>query len=173
MSWADYGLMAVIVISVIIGLFRGFLREVSSLLLWISGIMLTLHYLPTIEKYLAYRVSSIYLRYAIIIVAVLILVLLMSWLLGKILHLLISSAGLGLIDRFLGVIFGFLRGIVLVSFLIILVEAMDMSSTPVLRDSVFVKTVQPLANWFASMIPKNFTEKITNDLKNSLKKEGI
>ena len=57
--------------------------------------------------------------------------------------------------------------------MIILVEAMDMSSTPVLRDSVFVKTVQPLANWFASMIPKNFTEKITNDLKNSLKKEGI
>ena len=107
MSWADYGLMAVIVISVIIGLFRGFLREVSSLLLWISGIILTLHYLPTIEKYLAYRVSSIYLHYSIIIVSVMILVLLMSWLIGKILNLLISSEGLGLIDRFLSVIFGF------------------------------------------------------------------
>jgi membrane protein required for colicin V production len=173
MTWVDYGIIAIIAISVLIALFRGFVREVVSLVVWVGGIMLTLHYLLPIESYVAHWVASIYLRYTIIILAVLIIVSLLSWLVGKILHRLVSSVGLGFTNRFFGFIFGFLRGIVVVSFLVILLPPADVKNNQAFEKSKLMLKVKPMADWFASMIPQNFTEKITKDMRRKLKEEGI
>ena len=173
MTWVDYGIIGIIAVSVVIALFRGFVREVVSLAAWVGGILLTLHYLIRIESYLAHWVASIYLRYAIIILAVLVLVSLVSWLVGKILHRLVSSVGLGFTNRFFGFIFGFLRGVVVVSFLVILLPPADVKNNQAFKNSELMPKVKPMADWFSSMIPENFTQKITRDVRQKLKEEGI
>ncbi len=35
MNWADYAILAVTAVSVVIGLFRGFVREVMALAVWL------------------------------------------------------------------------------------------------------------------------------------------
>jgi membrane protein required for colicin V production len=37
MTWADYAILGIILASALIGLARGFLREVVSLLVWMVG----------------------------------------------------------------------------------------------------------------------------------------
>lgn len=169
MTWVDYAIIAIVVVSVIIGLFRGFVREIVSLVVWVSGIALTLHYLPSIEDYLMNWIGSKYLRYAVIVVALLVVILVINWLIGKLLKLATSSGGMGFMNRFLGLIFGFVRGTVIVAFLLLLVPATGFEKGGSFEGSSLIPTVQPLANWLGSLIPQSFSQKVTTEIKQKIR----
>lgn len=171
MTWADYVIIAIVGISLLYGLFRGFVREIVSLIVWIGGVFLLLHYLPPIESSLQGVAASIYVRYAIIIVGFLIVALFVSWLIGKIFNGLVSSVGLGFTNRFVGLLFGFVRGVIIVAFLVILLPPGDEQQVAALKNSKLMPTVQPIADKLSSVIPKDFQQRITDDIKQTFKKE--
>jgi membrane protein required for colicin V production len=173
MTWVDYGVIAIVAISLIIGLFRGFVREIVSLVIWVAAVLLTLHYLPTIENYLSHSISSSYMRYAIIIIGVLLITLFVSWLIGKLLTIAVSSVGLGFTNRFVGLLFGFIRGILITGFLVTLLPQPDLQAKPAFKDSVLLPSLEPVAHWLGKMIPEGWAETIKQDVKQKLAEEGL
>lgn len=153
MNWIDYTSILIVSFSVIIGMFRGFAREVVSLLVWIGGILLTLHHLADLETQLMSWIGSMYLRYAVIIVISVSSILVVSWLIGKMLRLAVSSAGLGFVDRIFGFVFGFVRGVVIVAFLVATSAVNQLQTAPELQESLLIPAVQPMAIWLSEWAP--------------------
>ena len=65
MNWADYVILAVLFISVLIGLARGLISEVLSLVIWVSAFWLAWLFGPEVARHFEGSVSLPTARYAI------------------------------------------------------------------------------------------------------------
>ena len=132
LSWLDWTLLAVLVLSVVVGLVRGFVFECLSLAGWLAawfaaqwGAPILAPYLPRLSigstgSALNQGLGSAF-AFALAFIAALIL-----WsLLARLIRMLIRATPLSLPDRLLGAGFGLLRGTVL-----LLVVATVVSLTP-------------------------------------------
>ena len=128
LSWLDWTLLAVLVLSVVVGLVRGFVFECLSLAGWVAawfaaqwGAPVLAPYLPQLSIGSAGSSLNLGLAFALVFVAALI-----AWsLLERLIRMLIHATPLSLPDRLLGAGFGFLRGTVL-----LLVVATVVTLTP-------------------------------------------
>ena len=119
MNWADWIIIVVLLISGIISLKRGFLKELLSVLVWVSSFIIATCFSPVLaphfESYTASPSAQQMSSFAALFVVALLLGSALSYLLSS----LVKVAGLSNADRFFGVLFGLLRGglIVLVAVL--------------------------------------------------------
>jgi len=131
----DYIILAIIVISAVMGLVRGLLREAIAVITWFLAIVLAWIFAPSIESLLGgVLVGSpmrIWVARTIIFVGVLLLGGAVSVILG---HYVRVSMFAGM-DKFLGFVFGIIRGIVIVGAFTIAVQAMRMDEDPRWKNS--------------------------------------
>jgi membrane protein required for colicin V production len=143
MTWADYIILGILLASALIGLVRGFLREVVSLLVWIAGYWIAIRYAPTVGNVFKFVKSSsdrLIVGYAVILVAVLVV----SMLAGMLVKNLVESSGAGVGDRSLGTLFGAARGLVIVTVLIVLGSVVLVPSPVWWRESKLIPYAAPL-----------------------------
>ena len=139
---ADIVILTLILLSAVIGLFRGLVREVVSLVIWASAIVGATVFASTVADYLtmidASRAIRVAIGFAVVFFGVLIAGGLLQWWLAR----LIQSTGLGGTDRFLGFVFGALRGgLVVVAVLIVarpFAETSDWWQESLLRPELLV-----------------------------------
>jgi len=126
----DYIILAILIISAVMGLVRGLLREAIAVITWFLAIVLAWMFAPSLEHLLGgVLVGSpmrIWAARAIIFVGVLLLGGAVSVVLG---HYIRVSVFAGM-DKFLGFVFGIIRGIVIVGAFTIAVQAMRMDEDP-------------------------------------------
>jgi membrane protein required for colicin V production len=131
----DYIILAIIVISAVMGLVRGLLREAIAVITWFLAIVLAWIFAPSIEHLLGgVLVGSpmrIWAARTIIFVGVLLLGGAISVVLG---HYVRVSMFAGM-DKFLGFVFGIIRGIVIVGAFTIAIQAMRMDEDPRWKNS--------------------------------------
>jgi membrane protein required for colicin V production len=128
LGWVDLTLLALLVVSVLIGLARGLLFELMSLVGWVVAYVAAQAYSPRLSAYLPIGApgSALQLGAAFVLVFVGVLV---AWaLLARLIRLGLHATPLTLIDRLLGAGFGLLRGTVL-----LLAVATAVAFTPALR----------------------------------------
>ena len=106
MNWADYVILAVLFLSVLIGLARGLISEVLSLVIWVAAFWLAWLFGPVVATYLEGSVSLPTARAAIGYGLCFITVLLVGAVFRFIISRLVSSTGLGGMDRLFGMLFG-------------------------------------------------------------------
>jgi membrane protein required for colicin V production len=113
LNWIDWLCLAVIGISLLLGLWRGLIYEVFALVGWIAAFFLAQHYAtalqPTLAAHLPLQAWGPAAHYALAFVLLFILVLILSGLAAWGLKQLTSAVGLKPVDRFLGACFGLLR----------------------------------------------------------------
>jgi membrane protein required for colicin V production len=117
LGWVDLALLAVLVLSIFVGLWRGFVFEIVSLLGWLVAFVIANLFGPLAAQTMPFGDPASPLRiwgaYAVIFV----LVLVACSVLARLLRALISATPLSVIDRLLGGAFGAARGaLVLVIF---------------------------------------------------------
>ena len=125
---ADIVMLALILLSAVIGLFRGLIKELVSLVVWVCAIVGAIVFASPLADYLtaidASRPIRVAIGFAVVFFGVLIAGGLLQWSLAK----LIQSTGLGGTDRFLGFVFGALRGGLVVLGALILIKPFAQTS---------------------------------------------
>ncbi len=158
MNWVDGVILAILVLSVLIGLLRGLVAEVLSLVIWVTAFVVATLFGPDVaalfDKVISLSVARISVGYAICFIGVL--------LIGAILRFaarrLIWSTGLSGIDRFLGVLFGFVRGVLVVTLAVFLVGLTALTRESWWQQSALLPQFQATAAWLGQNIPADVAD---------------
>ncbi len=110
MTWFDYAVIAVLAVSVLIGVWRGFVREVFALGGWVAAFVAAMLFAGEAGKLLPASSATPFVRSAAAGVVIFVVVLIACSIAGILLAKVFRVAGLGLADRTLGGVFGFARG---------------------------------------------------------------
>jgi membrane protein required for colicin V production len=152
----DIVIVIAILISVVIGLVRGFIKEAISLVALLFAIWAALYFGPAVGTGVASWLDSAELQMwfgRILVFAVLVSIGgLLSWGLSKLIRLSILSG----MDRFLGSLFGFVRGILLIALVIIVGEFSDLDEAGWWKSSLLIPHLETVAEWIKVMAPQGY-----------------
>ena len=142
----DYILIAVILLSVLFGAIRGFLRESIALLAWLVGLWVAWKYSGLLEPHLGGALAGTALQAWVARLILLLAVVMAGWLLAALLSYLVQRSGLSLgLDRMLGSVFGLVRGAVIAGFAVMLGQAAELSSEPWWKKSTMMPAAEQMA----------------------------
>jgi membrane protein required for colicin V production len=134
-SWVDWALAGVLLLSVVIGLWRGLVYELLSLIGWVVAFVVAQTYGGAVAGWLPVGAPGSLVRMAVA-VSVTFFATLVAWtLLAKLVRMMISATPLTVLDRALGAGFGFARGV-----LILLVVALVVTLTPASRSPAWQRS---------------------------------
>ena len=158
MNLVDGIILGVIALSVLIGLMRGLVAEVLSLVIWVAAFVVAMLFGPSVAALFDHMISvsavRISLGYAICFIGVL--------LIGAIVRFgvrrLIWTTGLSGIDRLLGVVFGFVRGVLVVTLAVFLMGLTSMTRESWWQQSVLLPQFQTTAAWLGQNIPADVAD---------------
>ena len=126
----DWIFVAVLVISLIVGAWRGLVYELLSLVNWIAAFVLAQWLAPDVAHYLPLSNATEVVRYGAGFVVVFVVALFAGGLLAFWVRKLVDAAGLRPVDRVLGAAFGVARGVV-----VLLALAVVAGMTPVVNSA--------------------------------------
>ncbi|RTZ58780.1 MAG: CvpA family protein [Gammaproteobacteria bacterium] len=159
----DLLIAGVVLISLLVGIFRGFIREVLSLVSWGVALWVGWRFFKPASAYLENTISSEPVRqiaaFAFLFIAVLILLTVASHFLSK----LFKVSGLAFIDRLFGAAFGFGRGVLIMSIVLILGGATALPKESWWKDSALAPMLQPVTDFLLSVMPKNTSNRFQID----------
>lgn len=127
MTAFDYCVLAILGISVVLSLVRGVVRELVSLAGWIVAFMVANSFAAQFAPMLPSLITGESLRMLLAFAALFLATLLAMGLAAMAASALTKTAGLGLADRFLGSVFGFIRGLLVV---LLIVMAAGLTALP-------------------------------------------
>jgi membrane protein required for colicin V production len=112
LAWFDVALLAILGLSVLIGLWRGFVFEIVSLLGWVIAFVFANTFAPLLSPLLPWNQDEPALQFWVGYVVIFVFVLILCGVLARLMRALISATPLSVIDRLLGGVFGVARGAV-------------------------------------------------------------
>ena len=158
MTWPDYAILAIIALSSLVGVLRGFIKEVFSLAVWAAAFLVAWHFSGDVAEWMSDAVTlpsaRLAMGFAGLFVAVLLVGGLANYLLGK----LVASTGLSGTDRLLGGVFGAARGLVLVVAVLLVSGFTPLPADPWWKESATIERMMPLVEWGAGFLPESVSE---------------
>lgn len=143
MNWLDIVILAIIAVSAIISLMRGFVREVISVLVWIGAFWLAYQFTPHVSNMLENMIGSPTARTVVAFAAIFVIVLLLGAVANYLLGKLVDQTGLSGTDRMIGLIFGVARGVLVVAVLVLVAGLTPIPREQWWRDSFMTGLLQP------------------------------
>ncbi len=160
MIWVDYVIIGIIVLSAVIGLARGLIREVLALGVWIAALLAAWFFYRPVAEQLTPWLATPSLRMGTAVVLVVLGVLIVGAVIGWALSLLVERTGLTGTDRLLGLVFGAGRGAVVVGLLVFLASLTPVVQDPWWSESDLLPRFQLLADAMLDLIPPELTQRI-------------
>jgi membrane protein required for colicin V production len=113
-SWADIAVVVVVLVSTILAVARGFVRETLSILAWAAAAIATLYFGPPLAAFLAARITTPLLGPVLAFAGIFLVVLIPLSFVSFRLSERVRKSPVGTLDRSLGVPFGIVRGLALI-----------------------------------------------------------
>lgn len=126
--WLDCAIVAVTGLSIITGMFRGFVKELIALGIWVLAIWLASTHSQSMSVWVHPYITDKTACIAVTFVAILVATLIAGAIVNTIISLILHRSGLSGIDRLLGMGFGFMRGIFIVALLMVVVKMTSLPS---------------------------------------------
>lgn len=151
----DYVILVVIGLSVLTGIFRGFVKELIALCVWVLAIWLGMTYSHDLSPFLTRYIDDSSVRTAVGFVAILLTTLILGALVNGILSFILHKTGLSGTDRLLGMVFGGVRGVFIVALIILILNMTSLAKTEdYAHRSVLYSLFDPLVHWLSSFTPE-------------------
>lgn len=122
MIWIDFVILGVIGFSALISLIRGFVKEALSLVIWFGAFFIASQYYAKLAVYFT-NIEDDMFRNGAAIGALFVATLIVGAVVNYVIAQLVQKTGLSGTDRVLGIVFGGLRGILIVSATLFFMDA--------------------------------------------------
>ena len=158
MEYVDYAVLGIIIVSILVGSLRGFIKEVFSLAVWAAAFLVAFQYSGALammlESHIELPSARTSLAFAGLFLSVLLVGGLITFLVGK----LVEKTGLSGTDRLLGGVFGAFRGLILILFIMLVAGLTPVPQDPWWQQSRSIQSLLPLAEWSAKFLPDYILE---------------
>jgi membrane protein required for colicin V production len=162
-NWLDYVLLAIIVLTAVVGIIKGFVRQVIGLVAVIAGLVLAVvYYRQTAHVFQAFvknQLVSNFLGFLLIFVIVLVA--------GSILGHLITKAMIGplaFVNRLFGALFGLLKAVLICGVLIFALVSFDVAR-PAVESSVLAPACLGITRAVVDLVPRDLRERFNESYK--------
>ena len=158
MTGFDFAVMAILLVSLALGLWRGLVYEVLSLAGWPIAFVLSRMFAGEIAPMmpLMQEEARIALAYAVVFIGALVAWSVLAWLFSK----LVKAVGLGWADRSLGGLFGVLRGVLVILALVWLAGLTAIPEQSFWRSAQTSRAAEDAALLTKSWLPDSIAQRI-------------
>jgi membrane protein required for colicin V production len=168
-NWLDYLLAAIILVTTILGIIRGLVKQVIGLAAVVAGLILASLYYKNVSgmfgSILHSELATHFLSFLLIFVIVLVAGSLLAWIVTK-----AMKGPLALVNRVLGGAFGFLKSILICGILVFAMTTFKVGS-PALRESALAPVCFALTRAVVNLIPQDLRAKFDSSYK-EIRKRG-
>ncbi|MBB4844094.1 membrane protein required for colicin V production [Paucibacter oligotrophus] len=154
MVWLDLVMLGVLALSVLVGLWRGLVFEVLSVLGWLVAYFAMPYVAPLIQPWLPLERLGESLAHMLSLGLAFLLVLLVWGLSAKLLRALIHATPLSFVDRLGGAGFGLLRGLLICVAVVTVLGMTPFVQSPAWRQSQLVPHGQTVLQWLRPALPE-------------------
>lgn len=161
MIWIDFTLIGLVFISVVIGLLRGFIKEVFSLAFWMLASWVSLRFSREFSGFLESTISHPSARMVASFVVLFAITLILGGLIGFLVSVLAKKSGLTFMERFGGMVIGVVRGMIIVTVVVMLAGLTPLPKDSWWTESTVIPPFQLLAVWLRDHIPSGLAEYIS------------
>jgi membrane protein required for colicin V production len=152
LGWIDWAIIAIIAVSALISLARGFVKEALSLLTWVVAGLVAWLFGGALAGHLSSFIETPSIRVIVACSILFILTLLLGGLINYLIGQLVRVTGLSGTDRFLGMIFGAARGALLIVVAVGLLSLAPVEGDVWWRQSELIPHFLLVADWSKNMI---------------------
>ncbi len=163
MNWADYGIIAIVLLSALIGLMRGFVREVFGLGTWALAFVAAIVFGEQLADWLSPHVATPLLRTGIAYGGLFLGALLVGGIFTAILVARIRESRFSSADRTTGAGIGLLRGVLMIGLAVLLGRTAGMRAESWWAQSTLIEPATVVADGFEVIIPESWLEPLKPD----------
>lgn len=160
MTAFDIAVIVVVLLSAMIGLWRGVIREVFALAAWIAAVVCMFVFGDKLAQMLPFAQDTPWLRsmagYALVFIGVFVVLSVVGFLFSKV----VNAIGLSFLDRALGMMFGLIRGALIAVLLVFIAGATTLPQMSWWRDSLSAKPLATIASILRSKLPDDLAKQI-------------
>lgn len=160
MTWFDYGVLIVVGVSILLGAWRGLMREMLALAGWVLAVVLAMWFAYDLARLLPASLAPLDVRAVVAAVVVFILVLLAAGFGGIMLAKLFRAAGLGVTDRALGGMFGFARGTLITLGVVLGAGFTTLPKEPFWRDAALAGPLETAVVAMKPYLPRSWADRV-------------
>lgn len=161
MSWFDIAILCVILLSSLISLVRGFVKESISLATWLIAGFIALNYYLVFSQVLSPYIESPTISQGVAFGVLFIATLVVGAIINYMVSQLVNKTGLSGTDKMLGIIFGAARGILIVSMVILFAGLTPMPAEAWWQESVLVEHFMSIALWIRDLLPEDMADRFS------------
>ncbi len=152
---ADLIVLSIIIVSVVISLMRGFVKEAMSLASWLVSLWVAMTFSSGMAELFGSSIKDPTLRLLAAFVSLFILSLIVGAIINFFATQLVHRVGLTGVDRTIGGVFGFLRGILLVTIVVMLLGLTTLPKESWWDESFFMFRFEVIATWLKDLLPSD------------------
>lgn len=156
MATLDWIFLAVLLVSMVVGAWRGLVYEMLSLANWMAAFVLAQWFGPAAAEWLPLAGATEVVRFLAGFVLVFVVALFVGGLLAFLIRKLVAAMGLRPVDRVLGAAFGVVRGVVVLLALTVVVGMTPMKSGLWWQESTGARIASVALQGLKPLMPQEF-----------------
>ncbi len=160
MTVFDYAVLAVVGLSILLSMMRGFVREILALAGWVAAFFVaktyTLQLVPLLPQAIPTETLKLLAAFVILFLATLLVTSLLAIALSEV----FKKVGLGWLDRWLGAVFGLARGVIIVGVLVLLAGLTSVPQDARWRNAMFSAPLEAMVLSVMPWIPQGISRHI-------------
>ena len=156
LNYFDYILIAIVGLSMVLSLWRGFVREIISLIGLVAAFLVASRASGAAGDFLGRWITSSTVADIAGFALVFVIIMLLVGIIGAIIRKLVDMADLTATDRTLGIFFGLARGLLLIAVCFLIYTSYAKPDAPWLKNSLLAPYAISLGNLIGKAIPEGY-----------------
>lgn len=160
MTTFDLFALGFILLTTLMAMMRGLVNEVASLLSWIVSFIVAKFFAPHLANIAFASMQPREIAFGLSFIIIFVIMMIVQRLFRTLITTFLQSMGLGGVNRFLGACFGIVKGVIMVTLVVIICSFTDLPKTPTWRNSATASTFGHIALLAIPYLPSSVIEKL-------------